>query len=546
VVRKALRVIVGRISGLHKAALFLSVFALFSQILALIRDRLLAHNFGAGLNLDIYYAAFKVPDLIFVTVASLVSISALVPLFAKKETEGEKHLKEATDSIFTVFSFFIVLFCIIFWFLMPFIIRASFSEMPAFAIDKVIFLSRLLLLSPLFLGFSNFFGSIVQYEKRFILYSLSPLLYNFGIIIGIVYLTGKIGISAPVYGVVFGALLHLLLQAAFVMLSPMRPRITMKIKWDDVWETGKFSVPRTFALSVSSFVGFFFAVLASKMGEGSISVFNLSWNIQSAPVSLIGVSFSLAAFPALAVSAAKNEINEIIARLSEGLRQIIFWSLPFMALIIVLRAHIVRVILGSGSFGWSATRLTAASLGLFTLSAVFQSITLFLSRSHYALGKTKWPLLGNVFGGLVSVVTALIFFGTSKSGTGLQGIAGFLNISDLPVGILLLPLTFSIGSLVGTVILFFALGKVFVREVWLKTRSVIAHSAASFFGCGVGAYLGLWLLDGIFDLDTFWGVLGHGFFAGLLGIALGGLALYLVDSPELEVLLRKLKERQIK
>src|SRR3989338_7225246 len=103
-VRRTIKAITNKISSLHEAAFWLALFALFSQILALVRDRLLAHHFGAGVELDIYYAAFKIPDLIFVTVASIVSISAMVPLFAKKESEGEKHLKSATDSIFTVFS----------------------------------------------------------------------------------------------------------------------------------------------------------------------------------------------------------------------------------------------------------------------------------------------------------------------------------------------------------------------------------------------------------------------------------------------------------
>ena len=113
-VKRTIQTITSKISGLGEAAFWLSLFGLFSQILALFRDRLLAHNFGAGEELDIYYAAFKIPDLAFVTVASLVSISALVPLFAKKETEGERHLKDATDSIFTVFSVLIIVFCVAF------------------------------------------------------------------------------------------------------------------------------------------------------------------------------------------------------------------------------------------------------------------------------------------------------------------------------------------------------------------------------------------------------------------------------------------------
>ena len=539
-VQKVLVAITSKIGGLGEAAFWLSLFALFSQLLALVRDRLLAHHFGAGTELDIYYAAFKIPDLLFVTVASLVSISALVPLFAKKETEGEKHLREATDSIFSVFTVFITFSCIAAWFLMPTLIHFFFDSLPLEAINKIIFLSRILLLSPFLLGFSNFFGSIVQYEKRFILYSLSPLLYNIGIIVGLIFGIDEYGVTAVIVGVVLGALLHLLLQASFVLTSALKPRFTLAIKWRDVYETALLSVPRTFALSVVTFVGFLFAALASKLGEGSIAIFNLSFNLQSAPLSLIGVSFSLAAFPALAVSAARKNVEEIIERISDGLRQIIFWSLPATALIIILRAHIVRVVLGSGNFDWDATRLTAAVLALFVVSTVFQSIQLFLSRSHYALGKTRWPLIGNLLGGLVAVILAFLSINLFESVLGLQTIlsliARALNISHLATQILILPVAYSIGSILTSLILYGALGSL-RSPIWSKVRKVLFHSCLTGVASGLGAYSILSITDHLFNLDTFFGVLTHGFMAGLFGIAVGALVLYLLKNEEFEKLL---------
>ena len=533
-VKRTIQTITSKISGLGEAAFWLSLFGLFSQILALFRDRLLAHNFGAAAELDVYYAAFKIPDLAFVTVASLVSISALVPLFAKKETEGERHLKDATDSIFTVFSVLIIVFCVALFFLMPAIIKLSFPGFSPGIQAQTIFLSRILLFSPLLLGFSNFFGSIVQYEKRFILYSFSPLLYNIGIIAGIALFNNALGITSAVIGVVFGALLHLLLQAVFVMRSHLRPRWTISIKWIDVLETAKISIPRTFALSIASFVGFFFVILASFMETGSIAIFNFSWNLQSAPLSLIGVSFSLAAFPALAVSAAKNHIGEVIERMSSGIRQIIFWSLPFSALLIVLRAHIVRVVLGSGSFDWAATRLVAASLAVFVISAVFQSLTLFLSRSHYALGKTKWPLVGNIFGGVFSVLIAIFFIKYFDDFNLIFNfLADFLNISDLSSKILLLPLAYSIGSAVSALILFLALGRKLALEIFRLVRRTVLNSSLIALSSGVGSYFALSFSDHLFNLETFLGVLGHGFLAGIVGIACGAAVLYFVAKKDL-------------
>lgn len=532
--------ITGTISGLREAAFWLSLFAFFSQILALVRDRLLSHHFGAGFELDTYYAAFKIPDLIFVTVASIVSISALVPLFAKKETEGEKHLRDATDSIFTVFSVLIVFFSVIAWFLMPYLVGIAFGGFSLALQEQTIFMSRLLLLSPLLLGFSNFFGAIVQYEKRFILYSISPLLYNAGIILGLFFGVEKFGINSAVFGVIAGAVAHLALQAGYVIKSRISPRLIAKIKWQDVFETAYISVPRTLALSVTTFIAFFFAGIASRLGEGSVAVFNLSFNLQSAPLSLIGVSLSLAAFPALAISAAKKEFGEMIERGVEGLRQIIFWSLPATALIIVLRAHVVRLVLGSGNFNWDATRLTAAVLALFILSTVFQSINLFLSRFHYALGKTKWPVIGNVIAGFLTLIFGFVFakeFGYFEPVFKLTG--EWLNISHLPLKILSLPIAFSLGSALTTAILFFALGSEFYTKIWHKVWRVSFESVLAAVASGYSAYLALSYTGEFFDLDTFLGVLLHGAVGGVIGVAAWALVLYLLGNQELKQIFPK-------
>lgn len=543
-VRKVFGIISSQLVSLREAAFWLAVFSLISQLIALGRDRLLAHNFGAGLSLDIYYASFKIPDLLFVTVASLVSISALVPLFARKQSEGEKHLKDATDSIFTVFFFLILFFCILAFFLIPYIIPFVFATFDLEAKLQIIKLSRILLLSPLLLGLSNFFGSIVQYQNRFILYSISPILYNIGIIAGITFGLEKLGMLAVVLGVVFGAVLHLLLQAAFVINSNLKPVFTFRIKWKDVWETATLSIPRTLALSIVSFVSFVFVVLAGRLGEGAIAIFNFAFNLQSAPLSLVGVSLSLAAFPSLAISAARKDIGEVVSKITEGLRYIIFFSIPITALTIVLRAHIVRVVLGSGVFDWSATRLTAAVFALFVLSSVFQGIQLFLSRSHYAIGKTRLPLLGNIIGGVVSVLFAILFIKYFENFTGfLNLVSGWLKISDLRISVLILPLTFSLGTLVSSVILFLGLGKDIYNEIYHSLKTTIYQSIFVSICTALSAYITLNIFDSLFDLDTFIGVLSHGLLSGVIGITVGIVVLHFLHNKEYKDIVINLKRK---
>ena len=153
---------------LHQAAFLLAVFSLISQILGFVRDRSLAHYFGASTNLDIYYAAFKVPDLIFVTFASVVSLSVLVPFIIERESEGRERVKKFVDDIFSFFSFFILVSCLVFFWLMPEISRVLFKGFQPEALKEVVYLSRILLLSPIFLGVSNLFGSLTQAYNRFL------------------------------------------------------------------------------------------------------------------------------------------------------------------------------------------------------------------------------------------------------------------------------------------------------------------------------------------------------------------------------------------
>jgi hypothetical protein len=157
---------------------------------------------------------------------------------------------------------------------------------------------------------------------------------------------------------------------------------------------------------------------------------------------------------------------------------------------------------------------------------------LFISRSHYALGKTKWPLFGNLLGGVVSVVSAFLFIKYFGSlGYIFDPISRFLKVSDLTTNVLALPLAYSLGSVVSAIILFLALGDVY-SLVWHKIKTCSFHTLLASIFCATGAYWALDFLENYFNLDTFWGVLGQGAIAGIFGILMAVLALKLLRSQE--------------
>src|SRR3989338_1214487 len=174
--------------SVNQAALLLGFFAFLSQVLALFRDRSIAHFIGPTSSLDVYYAAFRVPDFIFISIASLASVTVIIPFITAKMSEGKvtDAARKFLNDVFTVFFIAMVLVSLIAFFLMPYLIPLI---APGFTLPmqaKVIELSRIMLLSPILMGLSNLFGSITQLFRRFFIYALSPVFYNVGIIIGVI------------------------------------------------------------------------------------------------------------------------------------------------------------------------------------------------------------------------------------------------------------------------------------------------------------------------------------------------------------------------
>src|SRR3990167_5363230 len=199
------------VRGMHQAAYLLALFALLSQLLALVRDRLLAASFGAGPTLDVYYAAFRVPDLLFATVASLLSLYALLPVLSKLEQDGRGSAGFLSRVLLLFFAAMAVCAAVLFV-LAPYLAPLV---APGLNSSTLVTLMQILLLQPILLGASNIVASFTQLRHRFVLYSVSPLLYNVGIIFGIVVLYPRLGLAGLGWGVVAGAALHLLVQLPY-------------------------------------------------------------------------------------------------------------------------------------------------------------------------------------------------------------------------------------------------------------------------------------------------------------------------------------------
>lgn len=583
-VNKILSIFNKEIAGVHQAAFLLGTFTLMSQLLALVRDRMLANFFGAGQTLDLYYTAFRIPDLIYASVASLVSISVLIPFFSGVFENDREKTRKLLSSIFTGFLAIMIGVSIVAFVLMPYLVRFFFGSLGGEeAMRELTLLSRLLLLQPIFLGISNVFGVVTQISKRFFLYALSPILYNLSIIFGLIFLYPFYGMRGVIAGVVIGGAMHFLIQVPFVYKQGLLPRITLSFDVKTIIDVIKISIPRTITLSGNMIELIVITSFASWLVAGSVSVLNLALNLQSVPFAIVGVSYALAAFPTLSACFAKGEREKFMQHIVTAVRHVIFWSIPIAALFIVLRAQIVRTILGSGSFNWEHTRLTAACLALFVVSLVAQGLELLFIRAYYAAGRTARPLVLNVLSSIVTIgfpFLLLMLFNANQ--TFRFFVESLFKVEGIPgSAVLMLPLGYSIGTLLNALafwIMFeFDFGNRWNRKGQLesvKAQTVNADGAvssasaesicdsgmerysftskvmptlfasiqAAIFG-GFVAYIGLNLFDTVFNISTLFGIFMQGFLAGLMGIAGACIVFLLLENKEIGEIYGALRQR---
>lgn len=521
------------IKGLHEAAYLLAAFAFSSQLLGLFRDRILASTFGTGHTLDIYYSAFRIPDFIFVTVGSMISISVLVPFVIEKTKVSDDNARDFIRSIFLFFSVLIIFVSIIIFFLIPYIAPFIFKGLGSYT--ELILMSRILLLSPILLGFSNFFATITQVGKRFLVYALSPIFYNLGIIIGILFFYPILGIYGLAFGVVLGAFMHLGIQIPFVIESGLFKITSLKINIDSIKDVVFISIPRTITLGMTQISILVLLGLASYMKDGSITVFNFAMNLQSVPLSIIGVSYSIAAFPTLAKSFSSGNKDEFLSHIISGARHILFWSIPISILFIVLRAQIVRTIYGAGEFSWSSTRLTAATLAIFAVSVVAQSLVLLFVRGYYAMGNTKKSLYTSIITGVSSVGFSVLFIKIFEMSDFFKYfIENLFRVDDVDGSkILMIAFGFALAQIINCIILWIYFEKDF-NGFSVPLLNTLFQSFSASIIMGFVAYLGLNIFDNIFNINTLVGIFMQGLFSGILGTIAGILVLKGLKSVELD------------
>lgn len=509
------------------AAAIVGVFSFASRLVGFVRDRLLAGEFGAGDTLDVYYAAFKIPDLLF----SLVVVGALsasfIPFFTKHYFEPDRlsAWKFANAVLHIIGIVMLGLSTVLFLFAEP----VSALIAPGFDADKqqtVAMFSRVMLLAQILLALSAVFGGILQSLRQYFLYAMAPVFYNAGIIMGALWFVDFLGPIGLAWGVVFGALLHSAVQVFGCVLAGYKYECVIAFRSRDIKQMIGMTGPRVLGIATSQLLFVLFAMMATTMSPGSVTIFQFAYNLQFFPIGIIGVSLAVAAFPLFSQTLNKNDQDGFRESFSSTIRQALFLLIPITLLFLILRAQIVRVVVGAGAFDWQATIQTADTFAFFALTLIPQSFVFILSRAFFALHDTITPLTAGLVSALVGLISGFLF----RESFGVAGLGMAYSLyATVNLILLWIPLRQRVGSLDEVAI---------VQSLMKLTVAGLA--------CGLLTQAMKPLVAHVFSLSTFFGVLSQGMIAGLIGLSGYLVVAWLLKSSELHAFIGAMHRRVFK
>lgn len=415
---------------LAMAASVVALGFLGSRLLGLVRTVVIAHQYGTSPQLDAYFVAFRIPDLIFQLLAGATLGSAFIPTFARvvagqDEREGWRLASSVLNLLFLATLFFAVVGLL----LAPLLVPATApglgdetgqnAELTSLAVD----LTRIMMLSPVLFAVSGMFMGILNARHHFLAPAFAPMFYNAAIIVGALF-SDNVKVLAG--AVVVGALLHLVVQLPALKLVGMI--------WQPLWdwrdravrEVGRLMVPRVIGLAafqINFLVATFFA---STVGTGAISAVNYAWLVVMTPLGLFGMAISTAVFPRMAEQAARDG-DELRDTVSKSLRLILFLTIPATVGLVLLAKPITAFLLRGGSFDEASTDLVVGALVFYAIGLFAHSGIEIISRGFYALSDTRTPVAFAV----VSMVINLVLSIALVWPFGIKGLAAALSIATI-------------------------------------------------------------------------------------------------------------------
>lgn len=377
---------------LMHTAFTLTMTSGLSYAFGLLRDKIFAYKFGASSELDVYNAAFVIPDLFLALLVTGALSAAFVPIFSRLAHHDKEKSIHYTNQILTVCLGMLAVCAALFAWGLPHLVDFLVPGFDPPQKAEYIRVTRLMLISPFLFTISNTFGNVLITTKDFLWYGLSPVLYNMGIITGILWFSPHYGVAGLVMGTILGALLHLLIRIPSMVRYGFRPRPVWTFD-KELRTTFLRMLPNMIQIGVWQLSLWWFVRLASGLEEGSVTIYSFARNFQSLPVSLIGIATALAAFSELSRIAAREEYAEFRRVVKEKALMIAGYTTLAAVALALLSRPLITILLGGGKFDATAVAATASLLAVYTVAVPFESMVHLLARAHYALQSTLRPAL---------------------------------------------------------------------------------------------------------------------------------------------------------
>jgi putative peptidoglycan lipid II flippase len=446
--------------SLAKSAGIVAGSFVISRILGLVREIVLARQFGTSEAFSAYVSAFRIPDLLFLVVMAGAFGSAFIPVFSGFLGDGEDEAAwKLASVVLNISGVLVILMAAVTWVFAPELVRYIVAPDASSTAQQItVDCMRILLLSPVFLGFGIAAKGILEGQDLFTLPAFAPIIYNAATILGAVVLGPRVGVYGVAIGVVAGAIGFLLLQIPGLMRSGMRYSISFDPRTPGVTEVGRLLAPRL--IGQAAFQLNFIAVtnLAWRTGGQSVSALNYAWQLLMLPHGVLALSVSTVILPTLSRLWQGGDTAAFRATLGNALRPLLFLSLPAAVVLFAFRLPIVQTLFQTGAFSAESTSLVAAPLTFLAAGLVSYALVEALTRAFYAMHDTRTPVIAGI--GIVALNIVI-------------GVALLDRI-----GYLALALALSLSTTVEAVVLIVVLGRR-IGNVTVKTRDWLLRVIAS-------------------------------------------------------------------
>lgn len=411
----------GTARTLARAGMVVTSAYLASRLLGWLRTVVISSIYGASPDLDAYFAAFRIPDLVFQLVAAGALSSALIPVVAGLIANDEEA--RSWRVVATIGNLMLVALVILSAAMAigaPWIVPIITPGFGPAQTDLTIELTRIMLFSPILLALGALATSVLNARDRFSVASLAPIAYNVVIITFAVILAPLVGIEGLAVAVVLGSLAHLMVQLPAIIRMPgFHYRLVADIRDPAAREAFLLMAPRALGLGVTQITFLVNTSLASTLATGSIVAYNVAFTIVQIPLGVIGVPLGVVLLPSMSRAMALGDSAQYAKLIVRALRLLLYVMLFLTAMTIVLRQQVVTLLFDYGNFSVSAVERTAQTLLFFAIGLAGHAMIVVLARAFYADRDTRTPVMAAILSVAVNVTVSVALVGS----LGLAGLA---------------------------------------------------------------------------------------------------------------------------